>query len=122
MIENEVESIIDYSTRQETAEQIADNLLTDAQILHNCGGYKMRIHMDRRQLLAKEGAYLNIAKGSPAYNSLYARLKDAVSANLSRTIDILQGTEIQPGRFGNLGPDSVLSPCQVSSSLGKLSW
>jgi hypothetical protein len=53
---------------------------------------------------------LNISKGSPAYNSLYARLKQAVSENLSRTIDALQGNISEPGHFGNIGPDSVLPP------------
>ena len=96
MIENEVESIADRWTREETAKQIAENLLIDGLILHNGRGYE-------------DADSLNISKGSPVYNSLYA-LKQAVSVNLSRTIDTLEGREIQPGHFGNLGPDSVLPP------------
>jgi hypothetical protein len=58
MIENEVESITDYWTRQQTAEQIAENLLLDGVVLHNgrCGSSQrswLRIcgfTWDRRQI------------------------------------------------------------------------
>jgi len=111
MIENDVESIADQWTRQQTAEQIADNLLTDGLILCNARGYEdADSHWIVDNFLAGEGAHLNISKGSPAYNSLFARLKQAVSENLSRTIDTLQGKVVKPRDFRDLGPDSIVPP------------
>jgi len=66
MIENEVESITDYWRRQETAEQIAENLIIDGQILHNSGPYEHRdSHWIVDNFLAKGRCTFRHLEGKP---------------------------------------------------------